>query len=77
MRIQCPACAATYDVPVHLLKPSQTVRCARCAKEWVPPAEAEGAPLPPLVAEPEAALELAPDVEVRVEPRPIERAAAR
>jgi predicted Zn finger-like uncharacterized protein len=36
MQIVCPACAAAYEVPMTLLKPGRTVRCARCAHEWVP-----------------------------------------
>ena len=54
MRIVCPACTATYEVPTALLKPDQPVRCARCSKEWVPSDEAEEAPPPaaPEVAEP-------------------------
>lgn len=52
MRIVCPACTATYEVPIALLKPGQPVRCARCTKEWVPPVEAEEAP--PAPPEPQA-----------------------
>ena len=36
MQIVCPACDAAYEVPMTLLKPGQAVRCARCAREWVP-----------------------------------------
>jgi predicted Zn finger-like uncharacterized protein len=36
MQIVCPNCTAAYEVPMTLLKPGQTVRCARCAHEWVP-----------------------------------------
>jgi predicted Zn finger-like uncharacterized protein len=49
MRIVCPACAATYEVPLSLLKPGQATRCARCAGEWVPTPE-----VPPPVMEAEA-----------------------
>jgi predicted Zn finger-like uncharacterized protein len=48
MRIVCPNCAATYEVPMALLKPGQTVRCARCAREWTPPFDAP----PPMAGEP-------------------------
>jgi predicted Zn finger-like uncharacterized protein len=41
MRIACPSCAATYEVPDSRLKPGQMVRCARCGGEWVPKAEPE------------------------------------
>jgi len=47
MRIVCPACQAAYEVPVTLLAPGQAVRCARCAREWVPePASGLAAPSP-------------------------------
>jgi predicted Zn finger-like uncharacterized protein len=44
MRIVCPTCTATYEVPTALLKPGQPVRCARCTKEWVPSEELEDDP---------------------------------
>lgn len=34
MQIQCPACAAVYDVPVILLTTARTMRCAVCAHDW-------------------------------------------
>lgn len=74
MRIQCPACAATYEVPANLLKPGLTVRCARCANEWVPPAEADESP--PL-ATPVPTPESRPEPEVRAQPRPVARTAPR
>jgi predicted Zn finger-like uncharacterized protein len=58
MRIRCPSCSATYEVADALLDPPRTVRCARCAHDWmavavedppVPeqpePSEAEAAPV--------------------------------
>jgi predicted Zn finger-like uncharacterized protein len=36
MRIACPSCAATYEVPESRLKPGKMVRCARCGGEWLP-----------------------------------------
>ncbi|MFC7608495.1 MJ0042-type zinc finger domain-containing protein [Teichococcus aestuarii] len=53
MRLECPACAAAYDVPDALLAPGRAVRCVRCAQSWVPlPARLEAPPpllaLPPL-----------------------------
>ena len=37
MRIVCPACDATYDVPDALLAGgARKVRCVRCGSEWVP-----------------------------------------
>jgi hypothetical protein len=45
MQIVCPACAATYEVPMTLLKPGQVARCARCAGEWVPSPAVPEAPM--------------------------------
>jgi predicted Zn finger-like uncharacterized protein len=36
MRIVCPSCAVSYEVPDSKLKPGRTVRCARCGHGWVP-----------------------------------------
>ena len=36
MRIDCPSCHASYDVPDRLLRSGRTVRCARCGAEWSP-----------------------------------------
>ncbi len=56
MRIVCPACAATYDVPEGRLVPGRVVRCARCATDWEPvahkPAADEPVPNAPAVPEP-------------------------
>lgn len=57
MRIVCPNCAATYDVPPALVGSAQRqVRCVRCAAEWRPPefsAVAEAVPPPaPMLAGP-------------------------
>jgi len=47
-----------------LLKPGQAVRCARCAREWVPaPAEPEA----PVTAEPESARAALPNSDVSPE----------
>lgn len=46
MRIVCPNCQATYDVPDALLSRGPgRVRCARCATEWAPQ-ERPAAPAP-------------------------------
>lgn len=43
MRIVCPNCQATYDVPESLLVGApRRVRCARCTKEWLPEAPPAG-----------------------------------
>ena len=36
MRVACPSCSATYDVPDSLVTPGRIVRCARCGNEWTP-----------------------------------------
>ncbi|ONG49023.1 hypothetical protein BKE38_21240 [Pseudoroseomonas deserti] len=36
MRIECPDCAAAYDVPEALVALGREVRCVRCAHAWVP-----------------------------------------
>jgi predicted Zn finger-like uncharacterized protein len=48
MRIVCPNCSATYEVPEAILAGTpRMVRCARCGTEWLPEAAAEPAPLIP------------------------------
>jgi predicted Zn finger-like uncharacterized protein len=55
MRLACPSCGATYEVPDERLRPGvRRLRCACCAYEWViePPAPPSFPPAPPpLVAE--------------------------
>ena len=36
MRITCPACHASYDVPDAMLGVGRSVRCVRCLREWQP-----------------------------------------
>lgn len=36
MRLECPDCAAAYDVPESLVVPGREVRCVRCGHDWVP-----------------------------------------
>ncbi len=42
MRIVCPSCAARYEIADEMLAKPRTVRCSRCAREWlqdpIPPA---------------------------------------
>ncbi|MBO1075671.1 zinc-ribbon domain-containing protein [Roseomonas marmotae] len=59
MRIECPACAAVYEVPDQLLAPKglvapRPVRCLRCGNEWQPAAAPEGS-APPAAPPPSAA----------------------
>jgi predicted Zn finger-like uncharacterized protein len=77
MRIQCPSCAAVYDVPDTLLPTSRVVRCAACAHDWTAVPAAPPAPEPeaPAAAEPEplpepAAPEPAPPSDPAVEDVP-------
>lgn len=47
MRIICPSCQATYEVPETLLAGGKAARCARCGTEWMPlPAPPSAAALP-------------------------------
>jgi predicted Zn finger-like uncharacterized protein len=48
MRIACPNCAATYEVPDKLLAAGpRPLRCARCRHEWqATPADAAGGTAP-------------------------------
>jgi predicted Zn finger-like uncharacterized protein len=73
MRIVCPSCDATYDVPDAMLAAGpRAVKCARCGKEWTASAARAAAPtvappLPRKPAGPMAALEAEPHG--RIEPR--------
>jgi len=44
MRIVCPSCAATYEVPTSRLSSRRMVRCARCGGEWAAIRDAEAPP---------------------------------
>lgn len=47
MRIDCPACAAVYDVPESLLRGrARTMRCAACAQTWTADALTVSVPQP-------------------------------
>src|SRR5271165_1145438 len=52
MRIDCPHCAASYDVPDKLLVGRIAVRCARCAREWALDAPAIAPPGAPPADQP-------------------------
>lgn len=72
MRIVCPNCQATYDVPDMLVAGGKAVRCVRCVTEWTPaPAAApppEASPEPPQPA-PGPDPEPAADPPLHAEPR--------
>jgi predicted Zn finger-like uncharacterized protein len=44
MRIRCPSCSATYEVPDTLIDRPRTVRCAKCAHDWIAIAIADDPP---------------------------------
>lgn len=46
MRIACPSCDATYEVPESRLTPGKMARCARCGNKWLPVQQAEDAVAP-------------------------------
>ena len=59
MRIDCPSCAAGYDVPDSKLAGRKTVRCVRCGHQWAPdpvpaPADSPPAALPPAAPRPDS-----------------------
>ncbi len=60
MRIRCPSCSATYDVADALLDPPRTVRCARCAEDWMAVPVADDQPPVPV-----------PDVAAPAAPEPV------
>ena len=56
MRIHCPACQATYEVPDHLIGPGRSLRCRNCGHAWrVAPEPMPSEPATP--AEPVASAE--------------------
>jgi predicted Zn finger-like uncharacterized protein len=50
MRIDCPNCAAAYEVPASRITGHKLVRCARCGEKWVAVQESEDLPPPPHVS---------------------------
>ena len=46
MRIVCPNCAATYEVPEAVAIAGTAMRCARCGETWTPVPRAEPEILP-------------------------------
>lgn len=64
MRVTCPACTASYEVPDRMIGPEgRRLRCAKCGEQWT--ARREGAP-----AGPEAALPPAPQAAAPATPFP-------
>ncbi len=64
MRVDCPSCAANYDIPDHLLVKGRKARCARCGVRFVPLA-ADPDPIAPAgddAGEPVGGDDLADDV---------------
>jgi predicted Zn finger-like uncharacterized protein len=53
MKIVCPSCEATYEVPDAVVAARRPMRCARCGNNWVPAegdAVPDGDPPAPLAA---------------------------
>ncbi|MDO9708940.1 zinc-ribbon domain-containing protein [Paracraurococcus lichenis] len=77
MRISCPACEATYEVPDRLIGTGRTLRCKACRHAWhvgpaTPAAAPEPAPAPP-APPPAQRTDLPPPVATRPRPpQPIE-----
>jgi predicted Zn finger-like uncharacterized protein len=80
MRIRCPSCSATYEVPDAMLDPPRTVRCAKCAHDWTAvaivepemPEEVEDAAEPEVAEAAEVATPIAAEAEI-----PLRRQGAR
>lgn len=47
MRVDCPSCAANYDIPDHLLVKGRKARCARCGTHFMPLPPDDGGLAPP------------------------------
>ncbi len=75
MRIVCPSCAATYDVPDERLVPGRAVRCAGCGAGWTPRLLQAAMPVPVLMPVPEepepAILTEAADESAPPDPHPV------
>lgn len=64
MRITCPSCAATYEVPDERIGAGRRLRCARCKHDWFvtpPPPELAPAPKPAPAPAPADAAPRAPE----------------
>ena len=59
MRIVCPSCAANYEIADGMLVRPRTVRCSRCAREWMQEPAVIPVSVPPK-PEPEPAAALLP-----------------
>jgi predicted Zn finger-like uncharacterized protein len=61
MRIVCPACAAAYEVPDHLIGTGRSLRCRTCGHAWhVQPEATVAAEPPPAAVPPTASLPAPP-----------------
>ena len=55
MRIACPNCQATYEVPEAMIGSGRMLRCAKCGRDWlVPGGGAPSAAPPPPATRPES-----------------------
>ena len=59
MRIVCPSCAANYEIADGMLVRPRTVRCSRCAREWMQEPDVIPVSVPPK-PEPKPAAALLP-----------------
>ena len=57
MNISCPNCFAAYRVPETLARAGTKLRCAACAREWVPEVPADPMPEPMRPPEPGTMME--------------------
>ncbi|MCQ4162805.1 zinc-ribbon domain-containing protein [Roseomonas sp. GC11] len=64
MRLECPDCAAAYEVAESLVVPGRLVRCVRCGHGWVP------LPAPPRVLTPAEQAAVAQDMRASATPPP-------
>ena len=70
MKIVCPSCAATYEVPESVVASKRAVRCARCGGDWVPGAAEISEPLSQAEAPDQSASPPEPAPEPVQEPTP-------
>lgn len=73
MLLTCPACAAEYNVPDHVVDGAPlTVRCVRCDGEWVVGAAESATPPAPTIAPPPPRAEPQLPPLFRTPPEPLE-----
>ena len=68
MRIACPDCSATYDVPDTMLSSGRKVRCGKCGRQWSPVDASVDAPAHRVAPAPPAAADAVTAPPSRVRP---------